>query len=67
MKVGRSVRKHHSLHLQLIESMEDGKVVVALGGGRRNFLTVENGGRRSVDDLVNRCFVVIFGSHIRNM
>ena len=42
-------------------------MVVALGGGRRNFLTVENGGRRSVDDLVNRCFVVIFGSHIRNM
>jgi len=39
---------------QLIESMEEGKVVVALGGGRRNFQTVENGGRRSLKDLVNR-------------
>ena len=34
--------------------MEGGKVVVALGGGRRNFQTVENGGRRSLKDLVNR-------------
>ena len=34
--------------------MEEGKVVVALGGGRRNFQTVENGGRRSLKDLVNR-------------
>jgi len=39
---------------QLIDSMEEGKVVVALGGGRRNFQTVENGGRRSLKDLVNR-------------
>lgn len=29
-------------------------MVVALGGGRRNFQTVENGGRRSLKDLVNR-------------
>ena len=43
-----------SLPLQLIDSMEEGKVVVALGGGRRNFQTVENGGRRSLKDLVNR-------------
>ena len=34
--------------------MEGGKVVVALGGGRRNFQTVENGGRRMLKDLVNR-------------
>ena len=35
--------------------MEEGKVVVALGGGRRNFQTVENGGRREdLKDLVNR-------------
>ena len=45
-------------HWQLIESMEEGKVVVALGGGRRNFQTVENGGRRSLKDLVNRFTIV---------
>ena len=49
---------HPSFHLQLIESMEEGKVVVALGGGRRNFQTVENGGRRSLKDLVNRFEIV---------
>ena len=43
-----------SIHVQLIESLEGGKVVVALGGGRRNFQTVENGGRRMLKDLVNR-------------
>ena len=41
-----------------MESMEEGKVVVALGGGRRNFQTVENGGRRSLKDLVNRFTLV---------
>ena len=47
--------QHLSFHQQLIESMEEGKVVVALGGGRRNFQTVENGGRREdLKDLVNR-------------
>ena len=50
--------QHLSFHRQLIESMEDGKLVVALGGGRRNFQTVENGGRRSLKDLVNRFSIV---------
>ena len=48
------IRPYMSIHVQLIESLEGGKVVVALGGGRRNFQTVENGGRRMLKDLVNR-------------
>ena len=52
------LESHLPLHLQLIESMEEGKVVVALGGGRRNFQTVEHGGRRSLKDLVNRFTIV---------
>ena len=34
-------------------------MVVALGGGRRNFQTVENGGRRKdLKDLINRFIIV---------
>ena len=38
-------------------------MVVALGGGRRNFQTVENGGRRSLKDLVNR-FLQLFKPNV---
>ena len=39
---------------QLLDSLESGKIKVALGGGRRNFQTVENGGVRELRDLLHR-------------
>ena len=54
MSIHVHTKAYMCIHVQLIESMEGGKVVVALGGGRRNFQTVENGGRRMLKDLVNR-------------
>ena len=41
-------------------------MVVALGGGRRNFLLKadENGGKRKLNDLVNRFAIVLTPNEI---
>ena len=46
--------------------MEGGKVVVALGGGRRNFLLKadENGGKRKLNDLVSRFAIALTPNEI---